>query len=148
MPTLPTRENMDCSRFVKNSSRGSWRGSSGHVSDDGYRTSKRSPTSVPFVRSLAMLGEVVTVDGREAPHGEQSSKVRLLPADAFVRSLALPAATAGAVLKRGRTTSDGEQVVFRPAASEQPNTDQPRPHFPIIGFVAGTPILTGGGCPG
>jgi len=42
-----------------------------------------------------MLAEAVTVDGQQAPPGEQSSEASASPADAFVRSLALPAAPQG-----------------------------------------------------
>lgn len=38
-------------------------------------------------------------------------------------------------------TSEGA-AVSPPAASEQPMPDHPRPNFPVIGFAAGTPILT------
>jgi hypothetical protein len=39
--------------------------------------------------------------------------------------------------------SDGEQeVVYHLNLGEPAMPDQPRPNFPILGFVAGTPLLT------
>jgi hypothetical protein len=40
--------------------------------------------------------------------------------------------------------SNGEQVVYN-LGGEPAMPDQPRPNFPILGFVAGTPILTADG---
>jgi hypothetical protein len=60
----------------------------------GIERTNEVPVVAAFIRSLAMLAEAITVDGQEAPPGEQSSKALVPPADAFVRSLALPA-TAG-----------------------------------------------------
>lgn len=42
--------------------------------------------------------------------------------------------------------SDGEEVVvYHLNLGEQARPDQPRPNFPILGFVAGTPLLTPSG---
>jgi hypothetical protein len=41
--------------------------------------------------------------------------------------------------------SDGEQVVYNLNLGDPAMPDQPRPSFPILGFVAGTPILTAQG---
>lgn len=38
--------------------------------------------------------------------------------------------------------SDGEEVVYQLNLGEPTMPDQSRPNFPIVGFVAGTPILT------
>jgi intein/homing endonuclease len=41
--------------------------------------------------------------------------------------------------------SDGEQVLYHLNLGEQTMPDQPRPNHPILGFAAGTPLLTADG---
>jgi hypothetical protein len=45
-----------------------------------------------------------------------------------------------------RSKSEGEQeVVYHLSLGEPAMPDQPRPNYPILGFVAGTPLLTPSG---
>jgi hypothetical protein len=62
--------------ILYNKTSSSWHQTSAFAFRDRHLANERSPAAAPFVRSLAMLAEVVTADGQDAPPGEHSSKAR------------------------------------------------------------------------